>query len=68
MLEIMEGESEPVAVLCNMSAIDQRSRLSRRQRTCEGASNAGEGTSHEAVAQACMEHLEHIRGNRGVIK
>ncbi|XP_075745269.1 uncharacterized protein LOC142803661 [Rhipicephalus microplus] len=30
--------------------------------------NAGEGTSHEAVAQACMEHLEHIRANKGVIK
>nr|XP_037272632.1 uncharacterized protein LOC119164526 [Rhipicephalus microplus] len=46
----------------------KRSRSSRRQRTCEGASNAGEGTSHEAVAQACLEHLEHIRANRGVIK
>ncbi|XP_075742411.1 uncharacterized protein LOC142796180 isoform X2 [Rhipicephalus microplus] len=46
----------------------KRSRSSRRQRTCEGASNAGEGTSHEAVAQACMEHLEHIRANKGVIK
>ncbi|XP_075733469.1 uncharacterized protein LOC119164553 isoform X3 [Rhipicephalus microplus] len=46
----------------------KRSRSSRRQWTCEGASNAGEGTSHEAVAQACMEHLEHIRANKGVIK
>lgn len=31
-------------------------------------STAGESTSQEAVAQACMEHLEHIRENRGVIK
>ncbi|KAL3259503.1 hypothetical protein MRX96_002137 [Rhipicephalus microplus] len=46
----------------------KRSRSSRRQRTCEGASNAGEGTSHEAVAQACMEHLDNIRANKGVIK
>ncbi|XP_075740169.1 uncharacterized protein LOC142786386 isoform X2 [Rhipicephalus microplus] len=46
----------------------KRSCSSRRQRTCEGTSSAGEGTSLEAVAQACMEHFEHIRANRGVIK
>nr|XP_037284265.1 uncharacterized protein LOC119177019 isoform X2 [Rhipicephalus microplus] len=86
MLELMEGESEPVASPprprhaaepertpdtaeeTRVDTCSNESRSSRRQRTCEGASNAGEGTSHEAVAQACMDHLEHIRANKGVIK
>nr|XP_037283328.1 uncharacterized protein LOC119176247 isoform X2 [Rhipicephalus microplus] len=86
MLELMEGESEPVASPprprhaaepertpdtaeeTRVDTCSNESCSSRRQRTCEGASNAGEGTSHEAVAQACMEHLEHIRANKGVIK